>query len=688
MVNWASIEGTPFPLGVTWIVEEQAYNFALYSKHTERVTLLLYREGDFAQPVFTYQFDYLKNKSGRVWHCRIPKQATHEARYYAYMIDGPEPNGRYEWHHFDPQKVLLDPYARSVFFPPAFDRQAAIGPGSNIGKAPLGLLCTCEEFFDWNGDRPPRHDSDAIIYELHVRGFTNDPSSGVKPETCGTYTGLIEKIPYLQELGITVVELMPVFQYDPQEGNYWGYMPLNFFAPHHAYAMTRTTCDQHNEFRTMVKALHEVGIEVVLDVVYNHTGEGNQHGPVYSFKGIDNSTYYFITDRPWDPYANFAGTGNTLNCTNRYVRKLILDSMRHWVKDMHVDGFRFDLTSIFARNEDGSINWDIPPLFADIASDPDLVDVRLIAEPWDAAGAYQLGRSLPALRWAQWNGRFRDEVRRFLKGDHGMVPSLMYRLYGSDDLFPDDRMHAFRPFQSLNYVTSHDGFTLYDLVAYNQKRNWANGHQNTDGPPDNDSRNCGVEGDENVPPAVMRLRKQQVKNFCCLLFLSNGTPMLRAGDEFMQTQRGNSNPYNQDNETTWLDWGRLQQNTDIFRFFQRMIAFRKAHRSLGRSRFWREDVHWYGVGPDVDLSHDSHSLAFFLSGASQQDDDLYVMINAYWEALRFTVQEGQVSDWRRVIDTSLPGPDDFRESGQEQALQSMTYNLRPRSIVVLVKRRQ
>lgn len=685
MVSWVSMEGAPLPLGVTWIEEEQAYNFALYSKHAERVTLLLYKDADFDHPVFTHRFDYLQNKSGRVWHCRIPKHATHEARYYAYVIDGPEPNGRYEWHHFDPQKILLDPYARSVFFPPTFDRQAAIGPGTNVGKAPLGLLCTCEEFFDWNGDRPLRHDSDTIMYELHVRGFTHHPNSGVKPETRGTYTGLVEKIPYLRELGITVVELMPVFQYDPQEGNYWGYMPLNFFAPHHAYAMTKTTCDQHNEFRTLVKALHEAGIEVVIDVVYNHTGEGNQNGPVYSFKGIDNSTYYFMTDRPWAPYANFAGTGNTLNCTNRYVRKLILDSMRHWVKDMHVDGFRFDLASIFARNEDGTINWDIPPLFADIASDPDLADVRLIAEPWDAAGAYQLGRNLPALRWAQWNGRFRDEVRRFLKGEPGLVPALMYRLYGSDDLFPDDRMHAFRPFQSLNYVTSHDGFTLYDLVAYNHKRNWVNGHQNTDGPADNDSWNCGVEGDGNVTPEVARLRKQQIKNFCCLLLLSNGTPMLRAGDEFMHTQRGNSNPYNQDNETTWLDWTRLELNTDIFRFFQRMIAFRKTHPSLGRSRFWREDVRWYGVGPEVDLSHDSHSLAFFLSGASQQDDDLYVMINAYWEDLFFTVQEGAAQDWWRVIDTGLPSPEDFREPGQERLLRSFAYQVKARSIVVLLR---
>lgn len=688
MSRWASVEGSSFPLGMTWIAEEQAYNFALYSKHAARVTLLLYKEGDVIHPVFTYQLDYLQHKSGRVWHCRIPRHLTNEARYYAYMIDGPEPNGRYEWHHFDPQKVLLDPYARAVFFPPTFERQAAIGPGSNVGKAPLGLLSSCEDVFDWGRDKHPRHESDAIIYELHVKAFTNHPHSGVSPDGRGTYAGLIEKIPYLKELGITVVELMPVFQYDSQEGNAWGYMPLNFFAPHHAYAVSKTTCDQHHEFRTLVKALHEANIEVVLDVVYNHTGEGNQAGPVYSFKGIDNSTYYFMSDKPWDPYANFSGTGNTLNCVNRYVRTIILDSMRHWVRDMHVDGFRFDLASIFARNEDGSLNWDIPPLFSDIASDPDLANVRLIAEPWDAAGAYQLGRSLPALRWAQWNGRFRDEVRRFVKGDPGLVPSFMSRLYGSDDLFPDDLLHAFRPFQSLNYITSHDGFTLYDLVAYNHKRNWANGHQNTDGPTDNYSWNCGVEGDEHVLPEVTRLRKQQIKNFCCLLFLSNGTPMLRAGDEFMQTQQGNSNPYNQDNAIAWLDWDRLQQNRDIFRFFQHMIAFRKAHPSLCRSRFWREDIRWYGVGPEVDLSYQSHSVAFCLQGASQQDDDVYVMINAYWEALAFTIQDGPANHWRRVIDTSLDSPQDFCEPGTELPVAAQRSIVNARSIVVLLRSKE
>lgn len=685
--SWASLEGSPFPQGVSWIENEEAYNFALYSKHADSVTLLLYGDKDVANPLYSYRMDYLKNKSGRIWHCRVPRAAMKGARYYAYSISGPGPMGRFEWHNFDPEKVLLDPYAESVFFPDTFDRSASMRPGSNSGRAPLGLLSACERAFDWNGDKPPHHESDAIIYELHVKGFTKNPDSGVTPDKRGTYMGLIEKIPYLRELGVTAVELMPVFQYDPQEGNYWGYMPLNFFAPHQGYATREAACccEHHNEFRAMVKALHEADIEVILDVVYTHTAEGNHKGPFYSFKGIDNSTYYLISNRSWDPYENFSGTDNTLNCANRYVRKMIVDSLRYWVKEMHVDAFRFDLASIFSRNKDGSINLEDPQVFADIASDPDLVKVRLIAEPWDAAGAYQLGRSLPGITWFQWNGRFRDDVRRFIKADPGMVPSIMYRLYGSDDLFPDDRMNAYHAYQSINYTTSHDGFTLYDLVSYNEKRNWANGHNNSDGPSENYSWNCGWEGDENVSREVMKLRKRQVKNFCCILFLSNGTPMLRAGDEFMQTQGGNSNPYNQDNETSWLDWGRLKANRDIFRFFKHMIAFRKAHRSLSRSRFWREDIRWYGVGPSVDMSYHSHSLAFCVHGVSQQDGDIYVMINAYWEDLCFTLQEGRPGDWKRVIDTSLNSPEDFREPGAEVPLRSQTYIVKARSIVVLIR---
>ncbi|HEX9870906.1 MAG TPA: isoamylase [Candidatus Tectomicrobia bacterium] len=690
MPSWATVEGTPFPQGVTWIEDEQAYNFALYSKHADSVTLLLYLAEDAVHPVVTYRLDYLKHKSWRIWHCRLPKAALHGAQYYAYVMAGPRPRGRFEWHHFDPQKILLDPYAKAVFFPPTFDRRAAMTPGLTDGKAPLGYLCACEDVFDWRGDERPRHESDLIIYELHVKGFTNHLNSGVSSDKRGTYAGLIEKIPYLQELGVTAVELMPVFQYDPQEGNYWGYMPLNFFAPHHGYATLQASgaCQQQNEFRVMVKALHQAGIEVILDVVYNHTAEGNQEGPVYSFKGIDNSTYYLMSERPWDPYENYSGTGNTLHCANRYVGKMIVDSLRYWVTDMHVDGFRFDLASIFTRHADGSIDLDDPAIFSDMASDPTLLNVRLIAEPWDAAGVYQLGRNFPGIITLQWNDRFRDDVRRFVRGDTGMVGTLMSRLYGSDDFFPDDQMHAYHAYQSLNYITAHDGFTLYDLVAYNEKRNWANGHHNTDGLQENYSWNCGWEGDDSVPIEVMRLRKRQIKNFCCALFLANGMPMFRAGDEFMQTQGGNNNPYNQDNATSWLDWDRWRANEDIFRFFKGMIAFRKAHRSLSRSRFWREDIRWYGVGPTVDLSHPSHSLAFCLHGASQEDVDLYVMINAYWEDLSFTIQEGKGGPWQRVIDTSLDSPDDVCEPGAEVRLTSQTYVVKARSIVVLSRHRE
>jgi glycogen operon protein len=682
---WAAAEGLPFPLGATMIKRERAYNFALYSKHAQSVTLLLYTESDSVNPLLAYRFDYLRNKTGRIWHCRIPFVSMRGASYYAYSVDGPKPNGRFEWHWFDRGKILLDPYAKSVFFPPAFDRLAAARPGSNAGKAPLGVLTGDSERFDWQGDHRPRHEADTVIYELHVGGFTRSPDSGVRDEARGTFAGLVEKIPYLKDLGVTVVELMPVFQYDPSDDNYWGYMPLNFFSPHHGYLSDHTVKAQHNEVREMIKALHQADIEVVLDVVYNHTSEGDHTGPVYSYKGIDNSTYYLMADRLDAPYENFSGTGNTLNCANRYVRKMIMDSVRHWACEMHVDGFRFDLASLFTRKADGSVNANDVPLLSDMASDPALAHLRLIAEPWDAAGVYQLGRAFPGIMACQWNGRFRDDARRFVKGDPGMVPALMRRLYGSDDLFPDDRLNAYHPHQSVNYVASHDGFTLYDLVAYRRKRNWANGHGNTDGTDENHSWNCGWEGDKGAPPEIVKLRKQQIKNFCCLLFLSNGTPMFRAGDEFMNTQGGNNNPYNQDNEVGWIDWDRLHANPDIFRFFKLMIAFRKAHPSLARSRFWREDVRWYGVGREPDLSFDSRSLAFALHGASQQDSDLYVMINAYWKELTFQIQERTTNEWRRVVDTSLDSPFDILEPGDESPLQSSQYQVPGRTVVTLVR---
>ncbi len=685
MSDWIATEGSPVPLGATWVESARAWNFALYSRHAESVTLLLYTDADQVAPVFAYPLDYFRNKTGGIWHCRIAQAELRGARFYAYSIAGPAPHGRFEWHCFDPDKILLDPYAQSIFFPPSFDRAAASRPGSNAGKAPLGLLAEACDAFDWGEDRRPRHQSDTIIYELHVRGFTINPNSGVSPECRGTFAGLVEKIPYLKDLGVTVVELMPIFQFDPQEGNYWGYSPLSFFAPHHGYGSRPEDCDQHNEFRAMVKALHAADIEVILDVVYNHTAEGDQRGPMYSFKGIDNSTYYLMSGRPESPYENFSGTGNTLHCSNRFVRKMIVDSLRYWVKEMHVDGFRFDLASVFARSDDGSLNLIDPPIFGDILSGPDLADIRLIAEPWDAAGAYQLGDSFPAARWFQWNGRFRDEVRRFVRGDPGLVPALMQRLYGSDDLFPDDRMHAFHPYQSINYVTAHDGFTLYDLVSYHQKRNHANGQNNTDGPQENYSWNCGWEGDDGAPEEVLRLRRRQAKNFCCLLLLSNGTPMFRAGDEFLQTQGGNNNPYNQDNATSWLDWDRLRANQEVFRFFRQMIHFRKAHACLGRSRYWRDDVLWYGTGRAVEMGPGSRTLAVFLRGASQQDADLYVMINSSDQDATFQIQEGQPGEWRQVFDTGMASPDDFQEPANGLFVRASFYIVRSRSIAGLVR---
>ncbi len=681
MQDWYAREGSPSPLGVTWIEEEDAYNFALYSKHATSVTLLLYSELDVSIPTYEFRLDPLANKSGRIWHYRVRKYTTPDARYYGYQVVGT--NTSEPGHRFDQRKVLLDPYARCVCFPSRFSREAVSQPGSNAGRTPLGLIAT-ETQNDWAGNSMPAHASDLVIYELHVRGFTRRTNSGVAGTHRGTFLGVVDKIPYLKELGITAVELLPIMQQDPQEGSYWGYMPLNFFSPHHEYASADKPYDASKEFRSMVKALHASGIEVILDVVYNHTAEGNESGPTYSYRGIDNTTYYLL-EQDRRRYRNDTGTGNTLNCGNRYVRKMILDSMRFWRNEMRVDGFRFDLASIFTRNQDGSINLKDPPVIAEIGGAPELERLRLIAEAWDPA-TYQLGRSFPGTSWLQWNGQFRDDLRAFVRGDPGMVPRLMSRIYGSCDLFPDDLANAYRPYQSINFVACHDGFCLYDLVSYNEKHNDANGHGSADGTDSNLSWNCGFEGDEDAPLSVLALRKQQVKNFCALLLLSNGTPMFSAGDEFMNTQKGNNNPYNQDNEITWLDWDLFALNQDVFRFFKNMIAFRKAHPSISRSRFWRDDVGWYGAAGQPDLSQDSRSLAFFLRGSSQRDNDIYVMINAGWQSLTFYIKQGEPGEWCRVIDTSLSSPEDFCESGAEVSLHHAEYVLSPRSIVVLTRK--
>jgi glycogen operon protein len=680
-------EGAPYPLGVMWIADEQAYNFAIYSKHAERITLLIYSQDEVSYPIVTYDMDYRWNKTGSIWHCRLPISRMAGAAFYGYRVDGPPAQPGLQFHWFDSAKILLDPYAVAVHLPGGFSRDAACRPGSNVGQAPLGVLPPCEPTAEWVERRPRHAEGELIIYELHVRGFTQRANSGVRAERRGTFLGVIDKIPYLLELGVTAVELMPIFQFDPQGDDYWGYMPLSFFSPHTGYAVDRRGCGPREEFRAMVQALHGAGIEVILDVVYNHSCEGDHRGPVYSFKGIDNTTYYFLTGDRERPFANFSGTGNTLHTANRAVRRLIIDSLHYWDQMVHIDGFRFDLASIFVRGPDGSLNESYPSLTSEIDSHTDLVDNRLIAEPWDSAEAYLLGQKFPGQCWMQWNGAYRDTLQRFVRGDAGMVADLMTRLYGSTDFFPDDLEHACRPSQSINYVTSHDGSTLYDLVSYQQKRNWANGHRNTDGANEYRS-NQGWEGDERVPTDIMRQRLQQVKNFCALLMLSNGTPMFRMGDEFLQTQGGNNNPYNQDNEISWLDWDRRSQFPEIFRFFRLMIALRKNHPAIGRSHFWRDDVSWFGTGHDVDMSYYSHQLAFHLSGASQADANFYVMINAGTQAVEFTIQKETSGGWRRVVDTSLASPEDIVDLAGAPRLAAGGYQVSAHSVVVLMAMNQ
>ncbi|HEY6881606.1 MAG TPA: isoamylase [Polyangiales bacterium] len=648
-------------------------NFALFSRHATHVELLLF-DDDTARPRLRVKFDPLHNRSGRVWHMRLALSQIGPARYYAYSVDGPRTPG----HRFDPTKVLLDPYVLALHVPPGDRRIAATIPGSNAGLATLGVLPTARAPFDWSGDRRPRHHHDAVIYELHVGGFTRNPNSGVPASRRGTFLGVLDKLPYLRSLGVTVVELMPVQHFEPETGgNYWGYMPLSFFSPHAGYTVASDPLQGIDEFRTMVRELHKADIEVILDVVYNHTAELGDGGATFHLKGIDNSTYYLMTP-DLERYSDETGCGNTLRTAHPATRKLVLSSLNYWVEEMHVDGFRFDLASVFTRAESGGIDAHHPPIVEEISGARAFDGVRLIAEAWDIH-AYQLGRAFPGKNWQQWNGKFRDEVRAFAKGDPGLVPALMQRLYGSDDLFPDRMPEVHHPAQSVNFITCHDGFCLYDLVSYDRKHNQANGQQNRDGLDGNVSWNCGHEGDRDLPAEVLALRKQQVKNFCALLMLANGTPMISAGDELMRTQAGNNNAYNQDNELSWINWSLATQNADILRFFQRMIAFRKRHRSIARDGFWREAVRWYGANGPPDLGYDSHSLAYFLAGEALGDSDLYVMINAYWEPISFSIQEPV--RWGRVVDTARPSPDDFVDG--TLPLVGAAYVVAPRSIVVL-----
>src|SRR5690242_1655724 len=558
--------GRSFPLGAT--VVEGGVNFCVFSRKARAVDLVLFDDACDAEPARVIRLDVPTHRSYHYWHAFVP--GVRAGQVYAYRAVGPVDPAR--GLRFDPAKVLLDPYGRAVVVPDGYDRLAASRSGDNT-KAAMRSVVVDPDVYDWEGDAPLRRPfATTVIYEMHVAGFTRHPSSGVAAELRGTYAGMIQKIPYLRDLGITAVELLPIFQFDRQDCpvglvNYWGYSPVSFFAPHAGYSSRTDALGPVDEFRDLVKALHRAGIEVILDVVYNHTTEGNSGGPTLCFRGLANEVYYILgSDRAH--YANYSGTGNTLNANQPIVRRMILDSLRYWVADMHVDGFRFDLASILTRDETGR-PLENPPVLWDIESDPVLAGTKLIAEAWDAAGLYQVGTFIGD-SWKEWNGRFRDDIRSFVKGDTSTVRALAQRVLGSPDIYGHQERE---PEQSINFVTCHDGFTLNDLVSYNEKHNESNGEGNRDGSDHNLSWNCGVEGASDDAD-VGRLRRRQIKNFFVILLMPVGVPMLQMGDEMRRTQRGNNNAYCQDNDVSWLDWNLLDRHRDLFRFVQTLISHR------------------------------------------------------------------------------------------------------------------
>jgi glycogen operon protein len=677
--------GKSYPVGAT--VSPEGVNFSVFSKNATAVEVLLFDRVEDPRPARVISLDPRKNRTYHYWHCFVP--GLERGRLYGYRAVGPfEPQ---QGLRFDPEKVLLDPYGRSVAVPEKYDRKAGSRAGDNTAGAMKSVVAD-PRTYDWEGDRPLRRPfSQTVIYEMHVAGFTRHPSSGVPPEKRGTYAGLIEKIPYLQDLGVTAVELLPVFQFDEEdcpEGlvNYWGYCPVSFFAPHDAYSSRTDPLGVLDEFRDMVKALHRAGIEVILDVVYNHTAEGNHEGPTFCFRGLENSIYY-ILEQDRSRYANYTGTGNTLNANQPIVRRLIIDSLHYWVEEMHIDGFRFDLASILSRDESGR-PLENPPVLWDIESDPVLARTKLIAEAWDAAGLYQVGTFIGD-SWKEWNGAFRDDVRRFVKGDPGSVSRLSSRLLGSPDLYGHQERE---PEQSINFVTCHDGFTLNDLVSYNQKHNEANGEGNRDGANDNLSWNCGVEGPTD-DPEVERLRNRQIKNFFAVTLLALGTPMLLMGDEVRRTQHGNNNAYCQDNDISWFDWTLLDKHRDVHRFVKTLVDFR-----LRRDLSWEDpglslnqllrqgEIRWHGVRLNQpDWSDDSHSLAAAARSLKARYL-LHLMLNAYWEPLAFELPPPEAPGWYRLVDTFLESPDDICDLPAAPIVEPLAYLVQPRSVVLLGSR--
>jgi isoamylase len=694
--------GRPHPLGAT--PDHGGTNFALFAQDATQVQLLIFESHDDPAPMLVIDLDPDINRTFYFWHIYVGN--IKPGMSYGYKVDGPRDlHGM--GHRFNPNKLLIDPYGKGTTST-LWDRVAACRPEDNTDRSLRSVIVDLKGY-EWDGDRPiNRPMSESVIYEMHVAGFTKSPTSGVANP--GTFDGVVEKIPYLQSLGVTAVELMPVFEFDKTEisgqnpltgqqlVNYWGYSTIAFFAPQGDYCTTPDEGTHVREFRDMVKALHRAGIEVILDVVFNHTGEGNHEGPTISFRGLDNAIYYHLEPNDKQYYTNLTGCGNTLNCNHPFVEKFISECLLYWVREMHVDGFRFDLASILSRGA-GGVPLKDPPVLWHIELDEALSETKIIAEAWDAGGLYQVGY-FPGYRWAEWNGKFRDDIRRFVKGDKGMVGVVASRIAGSADLYQGK---GELPINSINFITAHDGFTLNDLVSYNGKHNEANGEGNRDGNDDNMSWNHGVEGPTD-DPRIESLRARQIRNFYAILLLSQGVPMMLMGDEVRHTQSGNNNAYCQDNEITWFDWRQVDEHGDLVRFVSRMINFRRRHPNLHRTNYFHgrtnsrglPELAWHGCQLNSPGWNDPESrvLAFTVAGFEESghgqghddDVDVHVMINMEWQDLDFDVPDVPGRRWYKAIDTAAASPDDAPDKAREPVVEGGSVRVRDRSVVVLVSR--
>lgn len=682
--------GSPYPLGAR--LSEGGVNFSISSRHATNVELLLFSEPDSLKPFQTISLQKEKHHTFFSWHVFVEELPA--GTWYAWRIDGPA-NTRESGLRFDREKLLLDPWARAVS-DKLWDRATACRAGDNSEHAMRAVVV--DDHYEWEGDLPlPIRSEKAIIYELHVGGFTRHPSAKVKHP--GTFVGLIEKIPYLKKLGITHVELLPIMAFDEQDvpprtadlglKNYWGYSTHSFFSPHPGYCITPEQGSHIREFRDLVKALHKAGIGIIMDVVFNHTSEAGADGPVINFKGITGNSFYLTDKHDKRIFHDYTGCGNTVNANHPLVTNFIISCLEYWVREMHVDGFRFDLASALARGEDGSV-LDDPPLLWGIELSEQLAKSKLIAEAWDAAGLYQVG-NFPGYRWGEWNGRYRDAIRRFVRGDAGVVNEVATRICGSSDLYqPQNRL----PISGINFVTCHDGFTLNDLFSYHQKQNAANGENNGDGCNNNLSSNCGAEG-PTQDHAIQTMRRRQVKNTFAILLLSHGVPMLLAGDEFLHTQQGNNNCYCQDNELSWLNWEKSKENADILRFVQLMIRLRKRHTALMRRRFLSgeqlegkniADITWHGLeigqAPRWD-DPDNRVLAFTLGGLAKDEPDIHVVMNMSDTQHTMPLPRIAGKGWCLSVDTAQKSPNDIVEPAEQKPLDTHRYTVAARSVVIL-----